>query len=265
VSHHDREGYAQRSPPSYALTKPDRPALRITQHCSLGSAISPLLANLFMHYAFDAWMAREYPHIGFERYCDDVVVHCRTQQQAERVKEAIAARLASLGLRLHPVKTKIVYCPTEARPQEREDTVVEFTFLGYTFRRRKVVTRDGRIRTNFVPAISRQAAKAIGATIRSWRLGRWTTLSLKQIAEMINPIVAGWINYYGHFYKSAVISLLTRINQHLEKWARRKYKRLHQAPAETRRRLARIANTNRGIFTHWRHGALPAGATTGAV
>lgn len=230
-----------------------------------GSAISPLLANLFMHYAFDAWMVREYPHLGFERYCDDVVVHCRTEQQAQRVKQAIADRLASLGMQLHPDKTKIVYCPTETRPKERGGDVVEFTFLGYTFRRRKVTTREGRIRTNFVPAISKQAAKAIGATMRSWRLGRWTTLSLKQIAEMINPIVAGWINYYGHFYKSAVIRILTRINRYLEKWARRKYKRLRQAPAETRRRLARIASTHRGIFTHWRHGALPTGATTGAV
>src|SRR5207247_8848632 len=160
MSNHDREGYAQRSAPSYALTRPHRPTLRITQHCSLGSAISPLLANLFMHYAFDAWMARVFPAIGFERYCDDVVVHCRSEADAHQVREAIAARLAACGgLQLHPDKTRIVYCKDGKRRGSYEHT--SFTFLGYGFRSRKVRTKTGKYFFSFNPAISDEAAKRI--------------------------------------------------------------------------------------------------------
>ena len=134
MSHHDREGYAQRSAPSYALTRPNRPPLRITQHCSLGSAVSPILANLFMHYAFDTWMARQYPGVPFERYADDAVVHCVSRRQAETVLAAIAERMNEVGLRLHPDKTRIVYCKDGKRRGEHEHT--SFTFLGFTFRAR---------------------------------------------------------------------------------------------------------------------------------
>src|SRR5258706_8269969 len=161
--------YAQRSIPGAALTRPNEPSLRITQRCSLGSAISPLLANLFMHYAFDAWMAREYPVIRFERYCDDVVIHCETRQQAERVRDAVAGRLAECGgLQLHPGKTRIVYCQDGKRRGEHEHR--SFTFLGYTFRSRRVRTRTGAYFFSVNPAVSDEAAKRIRSQVRSWRL-----------------------------------------------------------------------------------------------
>ena len=222
-----------------------------------GSAISPLLANLFMHYAFDVWMARTFPQNSFERYCDDAVIHCDSEGQAQRIQAALAVRLANVGLELHPDKTRIVYCPQDGRRPGRTGEVVEFTFLGFTFCRRRIRTKTGQLMLGFVPAISKKASKAIGRTIRWWRLGRCTNLELHQIARWINPIVSGWITYYGKFYKSLVVALLRRINRHLERWARRKYKRLRARPVETRQRIIQFANTHQRLFTHWQHGSLP--------
>jgi RNA-directed DNA polymerase len=229
-----------------------------------GSSISPLLSNLFMHYAFDAWLAREYPAIRFERYGDDAVVHCASEKQANFVRDVIERRLLQFGLRLHPEKTRVVYCKQEGR--EREFSVAEFTFLGFTFRPRAARLRDGRLKTGFLPAVSKTAMKSMARTIRSWQLGRWTELSFQEIAAMINPVVAGWINYYGRFYKSRLIRFLEQqINPFLVKWARRKYKRFRRAPRKARRRLAEIASAFPGMFAHWKHGALPTGSTMGAV
>jgi len=230
-----------------------------------GSSISPLLSNLFMHYAFDDWLARMQPLVRFERYCDDVIVHCVSEKQALYIKKSIAERFARLGLSLHPQKTKIVHCVQDQRTRN-PDYGVEFTFLGYTFRPRYARTRDGRWKAGFLPAVSKAAKKSMAAVIRGWRLGRRTDLSFREVAAMINRIVAGWINYYGRFYKSLLISFLAnRINPHLVRWAMRKFKHLHRWPAKARRRIAQIAATYPGMFIHWRHGALPPGSTTGAV
>jgi group II intron reverse transcriptase/maturase len=230
-----------------------------------GSAISPLLSNLFMHYAFDDWLARMHPMIRFERYCDDAIVHCVSEKQAHYIQRSIKERFARLGLALHPEKTKVVHCVQEDRTRDRRYGV-EFTFLGYTFRPRYARLRDGRWKSGFLPAVSKSAKKAMAATIRGWRLGRRTDLSFSEVAAMINRVVAGWINYYGRFYKSLLISFLAeRINSHLVRWAMRKFKHLHRSSAKTRRRIAQIATEYRGMFVHWRHGALPSGSTMGAV
>ena len=229
-----------------------------------GSAISPLLSNLFMHYAFDSWMDREFPSIRFERYCDDAVIHCATERQAEQVRDAIGRRLRRFGLNLHPEKTRIVYCKQEGRDQDYP--VTEFTFLGFTFQRRAARLRDGRLKVGFLPAVSKRAKTSMARTIRNWQLGRWTALSFQDIATMINPVVAGWINYYGHFYKSEFIRFLEqRINPFLVKWATRKYKRFRRAKGRARRKLAEIASAYPAMFAHWAHGALPTGSTAGAV
>jgi len=179
-----------------------------------GSAISPLLANLFMHYAFDAWMAREFSAVRFERYCDDVVVHCRSEVEAHQVREAIAERLARCGgLQLHPDKTRIVYCKDGTRRRSHEHT--SFTFLGYGFRSRMVKTRSGRYFFGFNPAISDDAAKRIRAQIRSWRLHLRSGWTLAELAREINMVVRGWINYYGRFYRSKLHASLNRINDYL--------------------------------------------------
>ncbi len=189
-----------------------------------GSAVSPVLANLYLHYAFDMWLAREHPGVAFERYCDDAVIHCTSQEQAVMVRDALAARLAEVGLELHPDKTRVVYCKDADRRGDHE--VTSFTFLGYTFRPRLAKNKWGKHFVNFLPAVSKDAVKAMGREIRSWHIARRSDLSLTDLAQMFNSIVQGWINYYGRFYKSMLYPLLRRINDHLVRWACRKYKRL---------------------------------------
>lgn len=190
-----------------------------------GSAVSPILANLFLHYAFDAWMAREFPELPFERYVDDAVVHCHSQRQAEMVRDKIRRRFAEVGLMLHPEKTKVVYCKDGRRTGTAEQ--VSFDFLGYTFRTRGARDKNGTMFTSFLPAISKTAMKAINAEVRSWRLHLHNTWTLGQVARWINPIVRGWIQYYGRFNRSELYVLCKRINTYLVRWARKKYRRLH--------------------------------------
>ncbi len=227
-----------------------------------GSAISPLIANLFMHYAFDAWMARDFPGIRFERYCDDAVVHCASEQQARHMRAAIAARLAEVGLELHPGKTRIVYCKDADRRGDHE--VTSFTFLGYEFRPRLAKNRHGKHFVSFLPAVSRDAMKAMGAEIRSWHWAKRSDKSLGDLALMFNSVVQGWINYYGRFYRSRLLYFLRGLNRHLMRWACRKYKRLKRRERRAMAWLAEIARRSPHLFAHWRLGARPDGWAMGA-
>ncbi len=220
-----------------------------------GSAISPLLANLFMHYCFDRWMSREFPDIRWERYCDDVVVHCASKRQAEYVKEAIGRRLKECQLEMHPEKTRIVYCKDSKRRGSYEHT--RFEFLSYEFRARRVRTKAGKYFDGFNPAICPAEAKRIRSEIRKWRLCRWTIKTLAELAAWVNPRVRGWVNYYGHIYVSALLSLLRNINEHLVRWARRKYRRLHNSRKQGFRFLHGVARREPGLFAHWRLGLRP--------
>jgi RNA-directed DNA polymerase len=214
-----------------------------------GSAISPVLANLFMHYAFDAWMAREFPTVPFERYADDAVVHCKSERQARHVRQAIADRMAEVGLRLHPDKTKIVYCKDGNRQGSYEHTA--FTFLGFTFRQRRARNRHGKSFSNFLPAISKNALNKISAAVRSWRLHLRTGHTFKDLARRINPIVAGWMQYYGAYYRSALSPLLQRINAYLMRWIRKKYKRL-RGKKKARECWQGITGRYPLMFAHWK-------------
>ncbi|HXP13718.1 MAG TPA: group II intron reverse transcriptase/maturase [Actinomycetes bacterium] len=213
-----------------------------------GSAVSPVLANLFLHYAFDAWMVAKFPTVPFERYADDAVVHCVSQRQAAYVRRAITGRMEQVGLRLHPDKTRIVYCKDDNRREAYATT--SFTFLGYTFRARTARGRNGRRFTAFLPAISKDALKRLSRTVRGWRLHRRTGLSLAELARMINPVVRGWMRYYGAFYRSALSTLLARINTYLVRWIRKKYKRL-RAQKKARAAWERVTRQYPGYFAHW--------------
>jgi RNA-directed DNA polymerase len=227
-----------------------------------GSAISPLLANLFMHYAFDAWMQRESPRVWFERYCDDVVVHCATKKQAEYLRDAIARRLKECRLELNQGKTRIVYCRDRERTGSHEHE--QFTFLGYDFRPRGARGDDGRIADKFLPAVSREAVREIRSTIRSWRLSRRGHHTLRDLARSINAVVRGWINYYGQFYKSELFRQLNAINEHLARWAMQKYKRIGPRRRAAWRFLAAVATREPNLFAHWRSGSIPGGRVMGA-
>jgi RNA-directed DNA polymerase len=221
-----------------------------------GSAISPLLANLFMHYAFDTWLARSYPGVWFERYCDDAVVHCRSEGQARAMRTAIADRLAECGLELHETKTKIVYCKDDDRRGCYEHT--SFTFLGYTFRPRLVKNRAGKRFVGFTPAVSAEAGTRIRQQIRRWRLHRRTEKTLTDLARMFNTVIVGWVNYYGRYCKSALYSTFRHLNEIIVRWAMRKYKRLRHHYRRARRLLVEIARRQPNLFAHWQwRGARP--------
>lgn len=215
-----------------------------------GSAISPVLANLYLHYAFDSWMAREYPDIPFERYADDVVVHCHSERQARFVLGEIEKRVASCCLELNTDKTHIVYCKDSNRSGSHEHE--RFDFLGYTFRPRRAKNRRGQLFCSFLPAVSDEAAKQIRRTIREWRVHLWSGASLNEIARECNTIVRGWIGYYGRFCPNELAQSLKRIDRYLVRWAMQKYKRLNGSRRRGWRLLADVFAREPELFAHWR-------------
>jgi group II intron reverse transcriptase/maturase len=214
-----------------------------------GSAISPILANIYLHYAFDAYMAREFPAIPFERYADDVVAHCKSERQARFVLGKIKKRMADCHLALNDDKTSIVYCKDSNRKGSYEHE--RFDFLGFTFRPRKARNGRGELFTSFLPAVSDGAAKMIRQTIRRWRVHLWTGRPLTEIARAINPIVRGWTNYYGRFYPSQLARSLQNIDRYLVRWTMRKYKRLRRRTMRAWAFLADVIIREPKLFAHW--------------
>jgi group II intron reverse transcriptase/maturase len=220
-----------------------------------GGVISPVLANLFLHYTFDDFMTKEFPSIPWARYADDGIAHCASLKQAKYLQRRLEERFQLFGLELNLEKTKIVYCKDDDR--QWNYSTMSFDFLGYTFRPRHSKNKYGKFFTNFLPAIADKAKKAIRKEVRSWRLQLKVDKTLQDISNMFNKKIQGWINYYGHFYKSEMYSVLRYINICLVKWVRRKYKkRKHRRRAEYW--LGAIAQRERKLFAHWKYGILPA-------
>jgi RNA-directed DNA polymerase len=230
------------------MQMPDRSLTHRTKGTPQGGPISPLIANIFLHYGFDTWMVREFPALRFERFADDVVVHCVTERQAHLVREAIGRRFADIGLQLHPDKTRIVYCKDDRRRLAYDQ--VTFTFCGYAFRPRETFV-NGRRRTGFLPAAAPEKLANMSRKVASWRLHRRTTENLTDLAEEINPALRGWLNYFTAFYPSAVTSIGKRVDRHLMRWARWKYKRLKRSEARARDWLQGIRKRQPGLFAHW--------------
>jgi RNA-directed DNA polymerase len=214
-----------------------------------GGVVSPLVANIFLHLAFDDWMRRVHPGVPFERYADDIVAHCGTEAQAQQVLESIRRRLAQCRLEVHPGKTRIVYCKDDDRsrgyPQER------FDFLGYTFRPRRSKNRWGKFFINFTPAVSSRAATKMRQDMRRWRLPRRSDKAIDDLARMWNPVLRGWIQYYGRFYRSALYPVFRHLNSLLVRWAMRKYKRLRHHHRRAEHWLGGVAKREPRLFAHW--------------
>jgi RNA-directed DNA polymerase len=221
-----------------------------------GGVISPLLSNLFLHYVFDLWMKRNRSQNPWARYADDGVAHCRTRGEAEDLLEQLHRRFRECGLELHPDKTRIVYCKDDDRRGDFPET--RFDFLGYTFRPRRSKSRYGKFFINFTPGVSNKACKAMRQTIRQWRLQLKPDKTLEDFSRMFNPVIRGWINYYGRFYKSALYSVLRHMNRALILWARRKYKRLNRHRRRAEYWLGKVARRDPQLFAHWRMGIVPA-------
>lgn len=220
-----------------------------TEGTPQGGVVSPTLANLFLHYAFDLWMGREFPDVPFERYADDVICHCGSEAQAMHLKDSIEQRFHACHLELHPQKTKIAYCKDDRR--RGVYPVVQFDFLGFAFQPRMVKSASGDVFVGFTPAISAKAAKSIHQTVRRWRLHRRNDSSLDEIAREVNPVIRGWINYYGSYYRSALYHVFASLNAYLLRWAMMKYKGFRRRRGRAREWVRRIQQRHPRLFAHW--------------
>ncbi len=222
-----------------------------------GGVVSPLLANLFLHYAFDAWVRRVLPRVPFCRYADDGLLHCVSKRQANFVMLRIVSRFQECGLEINPDKSRIVYCKDANRREKHE--AVCFDFLGFTFRPRRCVSEKRGVHPNFLPAISRASKKEINRQLRSWHIQLKNDKSIKDLSKMFNPVLRGWSNYYGRFYPSELRRIWQNVNEYSVRWIRRKYKRLAKHKRRARLYLKRIAQANPRLFIHWELGCIPGG------
>ena len=221
-----------------------------------GSVIGPVLANLFLHYVFDKWMAANHSSTPFERYADDTICHCRTREEAEELWKSVKARLEQCKLKLNEEKTKIVYCKTSRRKQDYPN--IMFDFLGFTFRPRRARDKmNGVCFTSFLPAISRKSALKVRKEIRAWKLYKLQQLKLPMIAGMKNPVIAGWVNYYGKFGRTEFRKEMDYLNKTLARWASKKFRGLKHGRSKSIYWLADVAVKNRTLFYHWRKGFIP--------
>jgi len=211
-----------------------------------GGVISPLLANLFLHYVFDVWVETHCEGIQFVRYADDIIVHCRTEDEAQRWLQQLTQRFAACGLTLHPQKTQIVYCKSWKHTADYER--IGFDFLGYTFRPRQVKNAHGELFLGFVPAVSRQAAKRIRAEMKSWNWRAWEQADIQTILRWSQRKIRGWMAYYGRFGQHQIRWVLSTFDQRLVRWAKRKYK-ITDAQAWRRVLLFRKRQPQR--LAHW--------------
>lgn len=219
-----------------------------------GGVISPVLANLFMHYVFDDYMSKEFPNINWVRYADDGCLNCVSLKQAKYMIKVLDKRFELFGLELNLSKTKIVYCKDDDRKGSYEN--ISFDFLGYTFKPRGAKNKYGKYFTSFLPGMSGKAQKTIRKEVRSWKLQIKVDKTLEDISRMFNSKIQGWINYYTHYYKSEIYDTLKYINRCLTKWVRSKYKKKN-----SRRKavnwLTGIAKREPKLFAQWKFGILP--------
>jgi len=220
-----------------------------------GGVISPVLANLFLHYAIDVWLTREHPENPWVRYADDGVIHCRTELEARRILQELSDRLKKCGLEIHPEKSRIVYCKSDKFKGDHENT--SFDFLGYTFRTRSARNKQGVFFNTFTPAVSKDSAKAFREKIRALVKGTHN-ISLEKLAELLNPVIRGWMNYFMVYRPSEAQKEINYVNHVLVRWIRKKYKRIRRNWGRAWRMLLRSAQTTPRLFYHWQRGIRPA-------
>ena len=231
----------------------DGEVIERTRGTPQGGVISPILSNLFLHYAFDLWMGRAHPDLPWCRYADDGLVHCRTEQEARAVMATLQARLAECGLEMHPTKSKIVYCKDSNRKGTYPN--VSFDFLGYCFRpRRAENSQSAKVFCSFLPAVSPSALRSMQEAIRDLDIRNRTHISMVDIARELNPILRGWIVYYGRFTPSALGPILLYVNRTVQAWMMRKFKRFKGRKTKTGRFLERLSRERPGLFAHWQVG-----------
>jgi group II intron reverse transcriptase/maturase len=215
-----------------------------------GGVISPLLANIYLHYAFDTWMEKENQRTAWERYADDIVVHCISKEDAQKVLQQIRERLSEYGLQLNEAKTKIVYCKQHNRKDEGDE--VSFDFLGYQFKPRRSRNKSGQIFTGYGAGISKKSRQRIIGELRDMRIDNRTVRTIEQLAQLLNSKVRGWLNYYSRYNRWEMQYIMYRINQQLVKWVRRKYKVTGKYKAKAMMQLKQQRFPK--LFAHWQAG-----------
>jgi RNA-directed DNA polymerase len=232
------------------VQQPDGQQVSRSKGTPQGAVISPLLANLFLHYCMDSWLKRHYPQCPFERYADDAIIHCRTESEAQELKEGLGKRLEACGLEMHPEKTKIVYCKDSNRRGNHAS--ITFDFLGYGFQPRPSRNKAGRMFVGFTPAISAKSRKSINEKVSECKSLNRTDSELQEIAKELNPRLRGWINYYGKYCKSALTQTLNNVTIRIARWAKRKYKKLHDSITEALKWVETVRKNQPGLFAHWK-------------
>ena len=218
-----------------------------------GGVISPLLANLFLHYAMDKWLEQNHPKVEFVRYADDAILHCRTKAEAEQTLEALDQRIKACGLELHPEKTKLVYC-RDYRRQESFETV-KFDFLGYSFQPRSTKSKQtGKLFLGFDCAISISSKKRIADKLEELEIDRLNFRSIVGVALYLEPLLRGWINYYGKFRITELKPVFLMLRQRLVWWARKRYKRYKTNMIKAYRWMDRVQKQFPYLFFQWRYG-----------
>jgi len=215
-----------------------------------GGVISPVLSNLFLHYVFDKWVTKHYPNTPWCRYADDGLLHCKSKHQAELMLDVLAKRFKDCGLEIHPDKTKIIYCEDKSRKRKYINN--SFEFLGYEFRPRRALGRGGVSFKAFTPAVSKSAIKSMIAEIRENNITRRTNSDLADIADVWNPILRGWIVYYGVYRRSELIKVFRYFNAKLVKWVMRKYKKLKNRKNAAYEYMKNIFIKFPTLFSHWK-------------
>ncbi len=231
-----------------SVLHPDGHLEQKTQGTPQGGVISPLLANLFLHYVFDQWLTKHHPDVQFARYADDIVCHCRTEQEAITLLAVLKERLVSCGLLLHPEKTKIVYC--KSWKNKADYAQISFDFLGFTFRPRLTKCRDGILLVCFLPAVSRKAAQRIRDEINSWPWLKWTQCGVKSIIVYSRSKLRGWMAYYGKYGRSVISQVLFHFDKKLSRWAKRKYKKIKDI-TQAVKRVNAFKSRNPRLLAHW--------------
>ncbi len=222
-----------------------------------GGVISPLLANLYLHYAFDYWISRNYPNVSFIRYADDILIHCKSRKQAGFIKAIVGKRLNECKLELHPVKTKIVYCKDENRQlQDVGNIDQKFKFLGYDFQPRLVKTKESGYFVGFNPAVCNGAKKHFKENMRKFKLHKGRPMEIEDLAKLLNPTIQGWINYFWAFNKSETYSTLHYVDFLLNKWIRKRYKKL-RSKRKAYAWINSVCLRQPDLFAHWKNGLRP--------
>jgi RNA-directed DNA polymerase len=224
-----------------------------------GGVISPVLANIFLHVVFDKWMEINFPDCPFERYADDIIIHVKNEPYARKVLSSVRERLEECKLELHPEKTKLVYCNREGRRKKGKVKLQQFDFLGYTFRPRKLMTKDGKLMFGFSPSISRKSTKRIVAHCRALSFHRWTHMDIHQLSQALSAKIRGWVHYYGKFHLSGLKTAFLHLNRRLAKWAFNKYKRFKRRKTVYYAKLwlRQVAKNYKYLFPHWKYEFTP--------